>query len=356
MRLSPRLSVYVAREVALHAGVGLLAVSVVFVGRNLSRYGAELLAAGAPPADLLLVLRCVVVASLAYTLPIAFLFGVLAGVGRLAADGEALALRSCGLGLRQLALPVLALALPVSALGALLTLDAEPRAKRELRGALGALGPPLEAGRFTRLGDRVVWVGRREGARLERVFAADRSRPGRAVWVFAERGEIGTDPETGRPRLTLEQGDLELEAPARRARIAFETFDLPLEGSAGSWPLRPKDLSTAELRRVVAARRAASEPGPPGEHEVQLERRFALPAAPLILGSLALPLALRRRRAARAWGCFCCAALVLAYYVLLACGEQLAGQGWVPVRMALWAPNALLGGAALALALHARRD
>jgi lipopolysaccharide export system permease protein len=355
-RLSLRLSVYVTREVALHAAVGLAALSLVFVGRNLLRYAAELLAAGASPADLVRVLRCIGLASLAYTLPIAFLFGVLAGVARLAEDREAFALRSCGLGLRQVGAPVLALGLAVSALSALLVLDVEPRAKRELRGALASLAgsaPLLEAGRFTELGARTLWVGERRGSRVERVFAADRSRPGRPVWVFAERGEIAADPESGALRLTLYDGDLQVDGPTRRARIAFESFALPLPGgeaadaAARRWRLRPKDLGSGELLRRLA--------GPaPTAYRVQLERRLALPLAPLLLGAAALPLALRRRRGARAWGLFACTGLVLAYHALLACGQHLALEGWLPAWLALWSPNAALAGVGALLLLRAR--
>ena len=378
MRRSPRLSVclsvYVAREVGVHAAVGLAAVSAVFVGRNLMRYGAELLAAGASAADLAVVLRCVGVASLTYTLPIAFLFGVLAGVARLAEDRETLALRTCGLGLRQLGLPVLGLALLVSGLAAHLALDVEPRAKRELRARLASLArsaPLLEAGRFTVVGERTLWVGSRDGPRLERVFAADRSRPDHPVWVFAESGEIDVDPKSGAARLRLRDGDLYLGSRApdgrapdgreRRSRIAFQSFDLPLhpphaaEAGAGRWRLRPKDLSTGELRRAVARWREDPRAARPAAHEVALERRLALPAAPLLFTFSAVPLALWRRRGARSWGVFCCAALVLGYYALLACGQHLAMQGLVSARVGLWGPNAVLLALGLALSAHTSR-
>ena len=361
MRLSPRLCVYVAREVAVHAAVGLAAVSAVFVGRNLLRYAAELLAAGASAADVAAVLRCVGIASLTYTLPIAFLFGVLVGVARLAEDRETLALRACGLGLRQLGVPVLGLAILVSGLAAHLALEVEPRAKRELRGRMASLArsaPLLEAGRFTVVGERTVWVGSRDGPRLERIFAADRTRPAHPVWVFAERGEIGVDPKTGATRLRLRDGDLYVEGRERRSRIAFESFDLPLHpagAGAGRWRLRPKDLSTDELRRALARWREDPSRERPAAHEVALERRLALPAAPLLFSFSALPLALRRRRGARSWGVFCCAALVLGYYALLACGQHLAMQGLVSARVGLWGPNAALLALGLALAAHTSR-
>ena len=341
----------------MHAAVGLLAVTVIFVGRNLFRYGAELLAAGAPLELLGVVLRCVCVASLTYTLPIAFLFGVLAGVARLAEDRETLALDVCGLGLSSLVLPVLGLGLLVSAAAALLALDLEPRAKRELRSALSSASsaPLLEAGRFTSLGDRTLWVGARNGTRVERVFASDRSRPERPVWVFAETGFIRAGSDTRGARLELRNGDLHLASEKRRVRIAFESFELPLHDAASArWQPRPKDLSTPELRRVVAGWR--DDPGlpRPAAHEVQLERRLALPAAPLLFGLTAVPLALQRRRGARSWSVLCSIALVLGYYAVLASGTQLALAGLVSPRLGLWSPNLLLACTGALLALRDR--
>ena len=80
---------------------------------------------------------------------------------------------------------------------------------------------------------------------------------------------------------------------------------------------------------------------------MQLERRLALPAAPVLFALTAVPLAVRRRQAARSAGLAICLALVVTYYALLASGETLALAGHLPPRVALWLPNAALGAAGL---------
>jgi lipopolysaccharide export LptBFGC system permease protein LptF len=355
VRFSSSLARYLAREVLLHALLGLAILCAVFVARNLLRYGAELLRGGASAGELAALVRGVALASLAYTLPLAFLFGVLAGVARLAADGEALGLRACGLGLAQLALPLLALGLAVSALDALLLLELEPRAKRELRAALAAraaAGAGLEAGRWVEIGSRSFWAEEGAGGRFERVVLADRSRPGRALFAFAERAELAEGASA--PRLRLLRGDLHVEGEGAPARIAFEALELPLPRAglaAERWRVRPKDLTAAELRERLAAGGGAAA----ALYRVQLERRLALAAAPLLLGLAALPLAGRCRRAARAFGFLACAALSACYYALLSLGEQLALGGLLPARAALQAPNAALALGALLLLARSRR-
>jgi lipopolysaccharide export LptBFGC system permease protein LptF len=93
----------------------------------------------------------------------------------MAADGEALALRACGVGLGALVAPLLALGLGVSAVTALVSLELEPRARRELREAFHAMaarGALLEPGRFREIGGRTPFVRSR---------AADGSRQARGT-------------------------------------------------------------------------------------------------------------------------------------------------------------------------------
>jgi hypothetical protein len=47
-----------SREVAGHAALGLAAVALLYLGRNVLRYAEKLDALGAGPADLWLVARC----------------------------------------------------------------------------------------------------------------------------------------------------------------------------------------------------------------------------------------------------------------------------------------------------------
>ena len=131
---------------------------------------------------------------LAYTVPIAFLFGVMVTIGRMAADAEILALRACGFGLREIVLPMFALAVAISALTAWLLLDVEHRARRELRAAVIAMttqGSMIEPGEFKRVGERIVYVRSRDGeGRLESILISDRTDPERPFMIFAESGML----------------------------------------------------------------------------------------------------------------------------------------------------------------------
>src|SRR5262245_20018127 len=222
MRLPRTLATALWREIAVDAALGLAAVALLYLARNLLRYAGRLLELGAGPADLAHVAACVLLVMGAHALPIAFLFGLAVALSRMAADGELLALRACGVGQGAIAAPLLALALAVCAASAWASLDLEPRARRELRETFHALAgrlAQLEPGRFRELEGRTLFVRERApDGELVGVFLADRSRAERPFVLFAERGTLRWDEAGARLRLHLERGDVVLESPAERAR------------------------------------------------------------------------------------------------------------------------------------------
>jgi lipopolysaccharide export system permease protein len=116
-------------------------------------------------------------------------------------------------------------------------------------------------------------------------------------------------------------------------------------------------MSQSELSDVVARARAggslADLEKPAIEHyEMQIQRRYALPAAPLVLALAAIPLSQRRGRAARARGALLCAALAGGYYAAFVAARAVALAGGLPATAAPWLPNAAF--AALGLGLLAR--
>jgi lipopolysaccharide export system permease protein len=374
MRLPRILARYVAREVVIYTLVGLAAVSVVFVGQNLLRRLADLLMIGVSGADALTIVRCVVLVTLAYTVPISFLFGALVGIGRLAADVEIKAMRACGVGLAGIVAPVFALGFGVSCLTWYLALDVEHRVKRELRDSIVAMtasGRMITPQRFTQVRNRIFYVQSRDREnRLEGVFVADGSDPERPLLIFAESGDFSFDRATGTARLALRNGELHLDQTGAAGaagtggdgtygRLSFErfeyTFAVPVTEVGVHW-VRPRDMSNEDLRLNIArARRGEPTEQDLERYEVELHRRYALPVAPMIFALLAVPLSLGRGHGARAWGALLCAVLVAAFYAVLSFSQYLAMEAFVPAALAMWTPNVVFAAAALVLLARARR-
>ena len=371
MRIPLTVSAYLVRQTLGWGALGLVAITVVFLSQNLVRMLDKLLLIGASASGVATIVECIAVTMLTYTVPMAFLFGVLVTIGRMAADAEILALRACGFGLREILLPVFCLAVASSALTAWLLLDVEHRARREMRTTVIAMttqASMIEPGEFKRVGERIVYVQGRDGeGRLESILISDRTQPQRPFMIFAESGVFGWDGERGEARFRLHNGDIHLEpveaGSTEYHRISFQDFvySFPVKNllELESARLRPKDLTTAELRATLA-RLEAGEIVPrvsrdPREYRVQIHRRYALSFAPMLFALIGVPLAMRLRRGGRSWGVLLCAGLVGIYYGVLTFSQSLALEGAIPAGIALWIPNALCAAAAAILLARARR-
>jgi lipopolysaccharide export system permease protein len=369
MRVSRTLALSMAGEIALYAGLGFLGFVVIMLAQNLAQRLPALVAVGFSWGDVVGLLRSLMPMVAAYSVPVGFLFGVLAAVARLSGDAELMALRACGLGLGTVLGPALALGAVVAGLTGLLMVHGEPAARREMRSVLtqvASRGGLLEPGRFRAIGPRVLYVQARDRENhLRRILVADRSNPNRPFLIFAERGRFAFDPATTTLRLELENGDVHFETrnANEHQRIAFERFDYAVDAAAlfergGS--TRPREMTFAELSETVVA----AEQGPlppevsggrdPNDFRAQYHRRLALPFAPLLFAALGVALGVRRSRTARSWGFLACAVLIAIYYTLLTFGEFLGESGRLSPPLALWIPNLAFAVAAGLLLWRAR--
>jgi lipopolysaccharide export system permease protein len=362
----------VVREVLVATALGLAVIALVLVGRNLVERLDEILAGSPSAVDWLVVSACIGAMLLSYALPIGFLFGVVFGTARLAADREVLALRACGVGLRAVVRPVAALGVCVALVSGGLVTEVEHRAQRRLRAQLKEIathGTMILPGSFRRFGERVLWVRDRDaGGDLEGVLISDRAVPGRPLLILAERGRVELDARRREVRFALRDGDIHFDGPAEAGgyrRIGFRTFDYRLAADAlfavDRRRLRPREMPLGELR-ALAARAEAGDPleeyrkQAPVEYHLEIQRRLALPCAPFLFALVGAPLGLRLRRSARGRAALLCAAVVGCYYALLVFGQYLARAGWLDAAPALWAPNAVFAALAAVLWAQTRRS
>jgi lipopolysaccharide export system permease protein len=101
-----------------------------------------------------------------------------------------------------------------------------------------------------------------------------------------------------------------------------------------------------EPKRVALARAAG--------YEVEVQKKFALPAACVVLtlAAIAIAFSVPRGRVGLVIAATCVTCGV--YYVLLVAGESLANRLIVSPIVAMWGPNALLVATALLLAVWRR--
>jgi LPS export ABC transporter permease LptF len=372
MRVPRILALEFTRETALYTALGFSAVVLLLISQNLVARLDDLTMIGLTAGDFAAVLGSLIPVLASYATPIALVFGLLLALQRMSGDGEILAMQSCGIGLGPLLAPALALGAGAALLCAWLIISVEHRARSEMVAIFektATKGGVLEPGRFRVIGDRLVFIdGRDRQGGLEGVMIADYSNPSRLLRIFAERGRLVFDDDDDRLRFELSDGDVQIathgDDPLDEQRMAFAelsyAFDIGgLLGRAYS-PVRPRQMSLDELRAVLARAETGDalfglDERDPIEYAIEIQRRFALPLAPLLFSIAAVPLGVRVRRGGRSTGIVLCAALVGGYYALLAGGQVLARSALVGPVVGLWGPTLLFGVIALFLLARAGR-
>ncbi len=370
MRWPRTLSLYVTREVVSYTLIGLAAISILMVTRSVVRVLDELIGAGFVAEDLLRVVSLFATMLAIYALPVSFLFGVLLAIGRMAGDVEITAMRACGVGIRGLLGPIALLGVLLSLSTLALCLEVEPAARRAMSVAVRTMlvrGASVEPGRFNSVGDRTLYVDEREGKnRLRGILISDRTNPERPFLVFAETGELRLDEEHAELQLSLERGDVHIDSRKeddhRYQRVAFDRLEYKIDVAelmSPLYPLRPREMSLAELRATVGRIEVGTSEHlreEPAAYAAHLERRYALPAAPALFALVGVPLGMQRKRGARSYGALLCAVLAFGYYALQSLCESLATEKGFPPRIAMWLPNLGFAAMGLALLVRARRS
>lgn len=371
MRTARTLSLYVMRETLIYGALAFLAVSLVLLTQNLLVRLDELLVIGMNPADLLRLAACLLPVALTYSIPLAFLVGILLAARRFGSDGELLGMRAAGIGPGGLLGPNLVLGLFASGLLAWLVVSLEHTARRQLVTlfkTVAARGAILEPGKFRRIGRQLIFVEQRlpDGG-LGGVMIYDSGTQGRAYRLFAERGRFAFDDARSQIEIELWNGDVHLDPtesdPNRSARIHFDSFSVGVDVSqilgAELGPVRPKQMTRDELDAVVDRARRGDplkelDQKNPIEYELEIQRRKTLPFAPLLFAGVGVPIALASEQRGRSLGLPIALIAAFAYFALGNLAESIAQQGWLPAAQASWLPNALFLVAAIVLTRFVR--
>ena len=348
---------YIVREVFRHAFLGLVVFTFVFFVPQLVRLTALFVrhtGSGAQIAELFL---CIFPGVLAFTTPMAILIGVLLGLGRMSADSEIIALSALGIGRRRILVPVGVLAMTGAIVTLAMTLWLAPLALKTLR----SLEAELTASQINfavqprvfdeRFPHEVLYVNdiSASGTQWRGVFLAETGGENGSRLTLAESAIVVAEPKYGKLELHLKGGtthDFDRADPDHYSVTAFGQSD---------WPIEVTGLVPAQQARQIknderSIRELAAEAGPDWrEARVELQRRFAFPAACFAFALIAVPIGAQPRRGGRAAGSLIAVLLIAGYYLLLIFGSGLAREGTLPPVVGLWMANALLTVSGLAL-------
>ena len=293
----------------------------------------------------LLVLRLLVLNLphiLVLTIPMALLFGILIAIGRMSADSELIAIRASGISLFQVYRPVLGLSLLCAGLNLVLTLEVLPRGNAALQelefeaftsNPARAVKPRVF---YEELDGKVLYVfGQQPGSDVwDGVFLADAILGRHHTVTLARSGGVEIEPSGEGVLLHLADStdhEVELDQPDRHQIRHHRSLELTLADQLLASRQRHQRAKAVRGVSLAELRQWAADPDRSDfdhrQAEIELHKKFAIPAACLVFGLFGVPLGFNKRRGGRSSGFALSIAIILAYYVLLSNGENSAAQG-----------------------------
>ena len=353
---------YILREVISHGAIGAAVFTFVLFTRDLGRVLEIIVRNSAPVPSVAEIFAYTLPVALTFTIPAGVLVGILIGLSRLAADSEITAMRACGIGvwtfLRVLSIFVLAgwiLAMINGVYLAPMSQASLARLQDKLKTAQASfeVQPRVFYEGFPKAVLYVQDVKGRAGAALWKgVFLADLSNPVTPRITLAQEGVLVSEgPDL--LHLHLKNGEIHETDPKSRDHYQISTFsetDIPIRvpstadkqeheptslGEIGTWELRDQARKTDP----VTAR----------WYLIEFHRRFAMPAACIVLALVGIPLGLSSKKGGKSTGFVLTIGLVFAYYSVSLIGVSLARQGKVTPALGVWLADIVffIGGAIL---------
>jgi LPS export ABC transporter permease LptG/LPS export ABC transporter permease LptF len=358
------LSRIIFSEVGTSASLGAALFLMVLFLQKASALFSILVNSSATPGTVAALFLLLLPASMPFAIPLGVLAGTLIALSRMSNDGEIIALRAAGVPSRRVARPVAAFAILASLFTGYCTLSLTPWCQAKLtkianKIAASQLTSDIQPRIFDETfpntilyvsdvlpGQPVHWRG---------IFMADTTPADQRNSAAMDRGEG--------PRVTLGRDAL-VESDKRGNKLQMSmTHQSSYEAAAdpGTYyhvnsPSGEQVLEAAERgpqKKATVDATPTSELFPLARNSVEaaieLNRRFALPLACLLLSLTGLPLGISSKKGGKSAALAITVFFAFLYYTVLLGLIGLAKDGRVKPAVAVWAPNVLFAIMAIVL-------
>src|SRR5688572_17208496 len=351
---------YVIREVLWPFVIGLLVFTFMLIIPYLIEYAENFISKGVATLVVLRIMAPLLPSTLALTIPMSLLLGLLVAFGRLSADREFVALQACGVSLMRLLRPVGLLSVLGWAATSYVLLVAVPDANQRYRDIIFSIVAERAEGEvrsrvfFEDFPNLVLYVREvpASGGGWRDVFMVD-SRPGHPPATYlARQGRVVIDRERETAEMVLEDGARHTADAAGKYEVfQFKRLLLRLDPESvfprGGPAPGAREMSIPQLR--ARAEELAAQGIYPHSELFEIQKKFSIPFACLVFGLIGLALGVSNRRDGRLASFVLGLGVIFIYYVLLWLGQSLVRGHVVPPWLAAWAPNIVLGGLGLLL-------
>ncbi|MBX6360424.1 MAG: LPS export ABC transporter permease LptG [Acidobacterium ailaaui] len=344
---------YVLREVISHALIGGVLFTFVLFMKELGPLVELAVRNTTSLSTVFEVFLLMLPNMLTVTIPMAVLVGILLGLSRLAADSEITAMRASGIGVWRFVGIVAVVAVCAWCLGMANSLYLAPKASARLlhleddlknTQATYEIQPRVF---YEDLKNAVLYVEDvRAGtgaSNWHQVFLADLTDPTAPKVTTAEEATVVSSDNQGLIMRLRNGAQHEISSgkPDGYTVSTFDQTDMHFESESTSDP----HLGHSDAPVLAMSNRELLERARKGGHwyQIELQKRFAYPAACLVLMLVGVPLGISSKRGGKSAGFVLTILLVFIYYFLSSTGIALARQHKLPIFLGVWAANLLFG-------------
>ncbi len=352
---------YLVREILLPFCLALLILTFILLMPPILENAQQLIAKGVDFPTVFRILLTLTPQALAVTIPMALLYGILMGLGRLSADREFVALQACGVSVFRALRPIALLAGLAFAADQYVLLVALPNANQTFREiTFNVVASKAESDVKPRtfyqgFPNRVVYVRDvTPQAGWRDVFLADTTRAGETSVYFAAGGRLLVDHDRRSVQLVLTDGTLHTTFAAQPERYDVSSFDrLVLNMEADSVFKRTQllkgdnEMTIAELRAEIDKRRAQGIPV--AMQLFTIQQKFSIPVSCLVLAVVALAFGASSRKDGTLASFALGSGVIFVYYIFMYMARAAANGGRMSPSLAPWVPNVAVGIAGIAL-------
>ncbi|OHD55281.1 MAG: hypothetical protein A2096_02315 [Spirochaetes bacterium GWF1_41_5] len=294
--------------------------------------------------------------TMALTVPMGVIFGILIGFGRMAHDTEITALQASGISMLRIYLPALALGLCLSVLMILfnnyILPETNHRYKTLYRNVIFSNPGILLADRtFTSIPDtrqQVTALHYNDAEqKMDDVFIYEFS--GEQLKVTWARKGAWINNYVNSPLIILRLTDsiileIDMKDLSRYQPTICENIDIKIKtriSQEESLPRSLREISAWEIAKKIQEELKQNIKSKPFMY-VEYHKRFSIPFACLVFVVIGSPLAVSARRSGKGIGMGFSIIIIFSYYIFMFLGETNASSGRMPAALGMWLPNIVL--------------
>lgn len=363
------INIYILKEMIPNFTTSLIVFTFLVLAGRILKLTEWMVNHGISPSQVLLITLYTLPYVLFYTLPMATLLASLIAFSRLNEDNEIIALRSSGISLYQIFPPVVIFSIISYLFASFIAIYLFPVGNHSMARLLFEVARSntsigIKQGIFNDSIPNIVLYANHISAHdqtMEGVFIFDERDPGLSNTIIARQGKISSNSKQMSINLHLTDGSIFMVSKDLDSsrKLQFNSYDLNIELSDimnrfSSRMKGKKEMSISELSRQLKK----TEKGTAKHNKlaIELQRKFSIPFACLLLGLIGLPLGLMRRTKGRSWGVALSIAVFMIYYILLFVSDSLGEIGKINPVLAMWIPNMVLGATTFILIWRTARD